>query len=347
MSTQTTQVLLAARPHGEPTPADFETVTVDLPPLQDGQVLLEVRYLSLDPYMRGRMSDAKSYADPVPVGGVMVGATVCQVVESRSPDRQVGDWVLSYSGWQTRAVAEARHTRGLDPERAPGQHGARRAGDARVHGVRRTPAARQAAAGRDRRGRRRHRTGRFRRRPDREAEGRAGRRHRRRAGQVPGARRGVRLRRRGRPPRGRLPGPAGRRRTGRDRRLLRERRRRRLASGRATPQPLCADPGLRAGRRLQRHRRGRRPGPVRRLHAPGADQEPHRARLHPERVRARALRRVPGGDVRLGARRSGPLPRGRHGRPGERRRGVHGHARRPELREGARQGDAEVTSGCP
>ena len=119
MSTQTTQVLLAARPHGEPTPADFETVTVDLPPLEDGQVLLEIRYLSLDPYMRGRMSDAKSYADPVPVGGMMVGATVCQVVESRSPDRQVGDWVLSYSGWQTRAVAEARHTRGLDPERAP------------------------------------------------------------------------------------------------------------------------------------------------------------------------------------------------------------------------------------
>ena len=121
---RTTQVRLAARPHGEPTPADFETVTVDLPPLEDGQVSLEVRYLSLDPYMRGRMSDAPSYADPVPVGGVMVGATVCQVVESRSPDRQVGDWVLSYSGWQTRAVAEARHTRRLDPDRGARQHGA-------------------------------------------------------------------------------------------------------------------------------------------------------------------------------------------------------------------------------
>ena len=118
---RTTQVRLAARPHGEPTAADFETVDVDLPPLEEGQVLLEVRYLSLDPYMRGRMSDAKSYADPVPVGGVMVGATVCQVVESRSPDRQVGDWVLSYSGWQTRAVANARHTRPLDPGQAPVQ----------------------------------------------------------------------------------------------------------------------------------------------------------------------------------------------------------------------------------
>ena len=116
---QTTQVRLAARPHGEPTPADFETVTVDLPPLEVGQVLLEVRYLSLDPYMRGRMSEAESYADPVPLGGVMVGATVCQIVESRSDTRRPGDWVLSYSGWQTHAVADARHTRRLDPDAAP------------------------------------------------------------------------------------------------------------------------------------------------------------------------------------------------------------------------------------
>lgn len=116
---QTTQVRLAARPHGEPTRDDFETVTVDLPALEEGQVLLEVRYLSLDPYMRGRMSDAESYADPVPIGGVLVGGTVCQVVETRSPDRAVGDWVLSYSGWQTHAVADARHTRRLDPDAAP------------------------------------------------------------------------------------------------------------------------------------------------------------------------------------------------------------------------------------
>jgi len=116
---QTTQVRLAARPHGVPMPDDFETVSVDLPPLEDGQVLLEVRYLSLDPYMRGRMSEAESYAAPVPVGGVMLGGTVCQVVESRSADRQVGDWVLSYSGWQTHAVADARHARRLDPDAAP------------------------------------------------------------------------------------------------------------------------------------------------------------------------------------------------------------------------------------
>ena len=253
VTTQTTQVLLAARPHGEPTPADFETVTVDLPPLEDGQVLLEVRYLSLDPYMRGRMSDAKSYADPVPLGGVMVGATVCQVVESRSPERagrRLGAVVLRLAdpgGRDGEAHPPARPGPGAGPD------GARRARHARLHGVRRAAAAREAAAGGDRRGRRRDRPGRLRGRPDREGEGRAGGRHRRWPGQVPGPARGVRLRRRGRPPCRRLPGPARRRRAGRHRRLLRERRRRGLACGGAAPQPVRADPGLRAGRRLQRH----------------------------------------------------------------------------------------------
>ncbi len=116
---KSTQIVLAARPDGEPTAADFDTVTVDLPPLEDGQVLLRVIYLSLDPYMRGRMSDAESYADPVALGDVMVGATVCEVLESRSPDRAVGDLVLSYSGWQTHAIADARWTRKLDPDAAP------------------------------------------------------------------------------------------------------------------------------------------------------------------------------------------------------------------------------------
>jgi len=116
---QTTQITLSTRPVGEPTAADFDTATVDLPPLEDGQVLLRVVYLSLDPYMRGRMSDAESYADPVELGGVMVGATVCEVIESRSPHREVGDLVLSYSGWQTHAVADARATRRLDPAAAP------------------------------------------------------------------------------------------------------------------------------------------------------------------------------------------------------------------------------------
>ncbi|WP_408899397.1 NADP-dependent oxidoreductase [Nocardioides sp. R1-1] len=116
---QTTQIRLAARPVGEPTDDDFAFVTEDLPALAEGQVLLRTIYLSLDPYMRGRMSEAKSYAAPVPVGGVMVGQTVCEVVESRSERRAVGDVVLAYTGWQTHAVADARHTRRLDPEAAP------------------------------------------------------------------------------------------------------------------------------------------------------------------------------------------------------------------------------------
>lgn len=117
--TKSTQVRLAARPVGEPRDEDFDVVSVDLPDPGEGQVLLRVVYLSLDPYMRGRMSEAKSYAQPVPVGGVMVGGTVCEVLESRHPGFAAGDLVLSYSGWQTHAVAEGRHLRRLDPAAAP------------------------------------------------------------------------------------------------------------------------------------------------------------------------------------------------------------------------------------
>ncbi|MGN6722278.1 MAG: NADP-dependent oxidoreductase, partial [Marmoricola sp.] len=86
---ESTQIRLIKRPFGEPQESDFETVTVQLPELEDGQVLLRTIYLSLDPYMRGRMSDAKSYADPQPLDQVMLGATVCEVVESRSDKRKV------------------------------------------------------------------------------------------------------------------------------------------------------------------------------------------------------------------------------------------------------------------
>jgi len=117
--TKSAQIRLAARPVGEPRDDDFEVVTVDLPDPQEGEVLLRVVYLSLDPYMRGRMSDAKSYAAPVPLGGVMVGGTVCEVVESRHPGFVPGDLVLSYSGWQTHAVTDGRFLRRLDPAVAP------------------------------------------------------------------------------------------------------------------------------------------------------------------------------------------------------------------------------------
>jgi NADPH-dependent curcumin reductase CurA len=119
MTMKTTQVRLAARPVGEPKDSDFDVVVDDLPELEDGQVLLRTVHLSLDPYMRGRMSEAKSYAAPVELGDVMVGQTVCEVLGSRAPGRKPGDLVLAYTGWQSHAVADARHTRRLDPDAAP------------------------------------------------------------------------------------------------------------------------------------------------------------------------------------------------------------------------------------
>src|ERR1700712_5001498 len=115
----TTQIRLARRPEGEPDDDTWSFVTEELPPLEDGQLLLHVVYLSLDPYMRGRLSTAKSYSAPVEVGEVMVGGTVCVVEESRNPSYDVGEVVLSYSGWQTRVVSDGKALRKLDPSAAP------------------------------------------------------------------------------------------------------------------------------------------------------------------------------------------------------------------------------------
>ena len=82
-------------------------------------MLLKIRYLSLDPYMRGRMSAAKSYAAPVELGQVMEGGTVGEVLESHHPDYTTGDFVLSHSGWQTYAVADGTSLRKLNPQEAP------------------------------------------------------------------------------------------------------------------------------------------------------------------------------------------------------------------------------------
>ena len=117
--TTSTQVRLARRPQGEPTDDTYSFEDHELPELTDGQLLLRVVYLSLDPYMRGRMSDAPSYAAPVEIGDVMVGATVCLVEESRHPDFAEGDWVLSYSGWQTHAISDGRGLRKLDAGAVP------------------------------------------------------------------------------------------------------------------------------------------------------------------------------------------------------------------------------------
>lgn len=114
------QMILANRPSGAPGKDNFELKTSDIPAIKDGQLLLRTVYLSLDPYMRGRMSDAESYAEPVGLGEVMVGGTVNRVVESKHPDYQAGDWVLSYTvGWQDYGVSDGSMLFKLDPELAP------------------------------------------------------------------------------------------------------------------------------------------------------------------------------------------------------------------------------------
>ena len=98
--------MLASRPKGAPTDDNFRLEEIAKPAVGEGQVLLRSIYLSLDPYMRGRMSDAPSYAPPVAIDEVMVGATVCQIEDSRNPDFERGEWVLGYSGWQLYAVSD-------------------------------------------------------------------------------------------------------------------------------------------------------------------------------------------------------------------------------------------------
>src|SRR6476661_5517672 len=114
-----TQVRLARRPEGEPDDSTYRFTHDEVPSPADGQVLLRVVYLSLDPYMRGRMSAARSYAAPVEVGDVLVGGTVCVVEESRHPEYAPGDMVLSYSGWQTHAISDGSGLRRLDPSVVP------------------------------------------------------------------------------------------------------------------------------------------------------------------------------------------------------------------------------------
>jgi NADPH-dependent curcumin reductase len=103
---QNQQILLDNRPQGEATVNNFRLVTTETAPLQEGQVLVRHHYLSLDPYMRGRMNDGKSYAQPQPLGEVMIGGTVGVVEESRHPKFKVGDSVVGMGGWQHYSVVQ-------------------------------------------------------------------------------------------------------------------------------------------------------------------------------------------------------------------------------------------------
>ena len=111
---QNRQIKLASRPHGEPKAENFDMATSDIPKPKDNEMLLRTVYLSLDPYMRGRMSDAKSYADPLQVGDVMMGGTVAQVVESNIDKFTKGDLVVSNSGWQDYSVSDGEGVLKLD-----------------------------------------------------------------------------------------------------------------------------------------------------------------------------------------------------------------------------------------
>ncbi|MEG0200901.1 MAG: NADP-dependent oxidoreductase [Comamonas sp.] len=101
------QILLDNRPTGEAVESNFKLVQSPLPTLQDGQVLVRHHFLSLDPYMRGRMNESKSYAVPQPLGEVMLGGTVGEVVESRHPKYQAGDKVVGMGGWQEYSAVDA------------------------------------------------------------------------------------------------------------------------------------------------------------------------------------------------------------------------------------------------
>ena len=113
------QILLASRPKGEPRPENFRMVETAIPEPGEGQMLLRTIYLSLDPYMRGRMSDAPSYAPPTEVGGVMEGQAVCEVVKSNAPNFASGDLVMAGAGWQEYSIFDGRSLRKIDPKLAP------------------------------------------------------------------------------------------------------------------------------------------------------------------------------------------------------------------------------------
>jgi len=113
------RIVLASRPVGEPKPSDFRIEEYPVPAPEDGHLLLRTIWLSLDPYMRGRMNDVASYAAPVQIGEVMEGGTVSEVIASNHAAFKKGDIVLSRAGWQTHALSDGRGLIKIDPQLAP------------------------------------------------------------------------------------------------------------------------------------------------------------------------------------------------------------------------------------
>lgn len=119
MAEMNRQITLAARPVGFPKESDFNLVEGPVPSAGQGQMVAKTLFLSVDPYMRGRMNDAKSYAPPVQIGEVMVGGTVSRVIQSNNPSFQVGDIVEGRLGWQEYALSDGKGLRVVGPEIAP------------------------------------------------------------------------------------------------------------------------------------------------------------------------------------------------------------------------------------
>ncbi|MDH3787283.1 MAG: NADP-dependent oxidoreductase [Xanthomonadales bacterium] len=121
MTLENTRIVLASRPAGEPVADNYRIEKEPVPKLKNGQVLIKVIYLSLDPYMRGRMSKEKSYADPVPIGGVITGETAGVVIKSKSLRFTKGEYVCCPSGWQSYFIAEENDLMvyPVDPARVP------------------------------------------------------------------------------------------------------------------------------------------------------------------------------------------------------------------------------------
>jgi len=113
------QIVLAARPTGMPKESDFKIVESPIPQIKDGEILAKTIYLSVDPYMRGRMNDRKSYAPAVQIDQVMVGGVVSKVVESKNPRFKPGDYIAGYYGWQDYGVSNGSDVEKLDPAMAP------------------------------------------------------------------------------------------------------------------------------------------------------------------------------------------------------------------------------------
>ncbi|MGI9436084.1 MAG: NADP-dependent oxidoreductase [Geminicoccaceae bacterium] len=119
MGQKNRRIVLASRPTGLPTTDTFRLESADVPMPADGEMVARTIYLSLDPYMRGRMNDAPSYTPPVAIGGVMTGGTVGQVIDSKLDGFKPGDYVTGYGGWQDYSTFKTGEARKVDPSAAP------------------------------------------------------------------------------------------------------------------------------------------------------------------------------------------------------------------------------------